>query len=135
MSDPGGSIPQLLILNSEMNLIFFPILGGPLQNFLSWTEKLIWKFFQSRGVDSTTFDPELRNELNFFFQSCGGAIPQLLILNWEMNLKFFSNLGDPFYNFWSWTEKWEIYIDVFYGVSYNIKCITAISNLHFQQKK
>ena len=28
MSDPGGSIPQLLILNSEKNLNFFPILGG-----------------------------------------------------------------------------------------------------------
>ena len=38
----------------------------------------------------------------------------------------------PFHNFSSWTQKWKIYIDIFYGVSYNIKHITAISNLHFQ---
>ena len=41
-SNPGGSIPQLLTLNSEMNLKIFPILGGV--------------------VHSTAFDPELRNE-------------------------------------------------------------------------
>ena len=40
--------------------------------------------------------------------------------------------GGPFHNFSSWTQKWKIYIDIFYGVSYNIKHITAISNLHFQ---
>ena len=38
----GGSIPQLLILNSELKLKNFPMLDG--------------------GVYSTTFDPELRNE-------------------------------------------------------------------------
>ena len=43
-----------------------------------------------------------------------------------------SGVGGPFHNFWSWTEKWNIYIDIFYGVSCNIKHITAISNLHFQ---
>ena len=43
MSDlVGGSIPQLLILNSEMNLKFF---------FQSWGSPFY-----------TTFDPELRNE-------------------------------------------------------------------------
>ena len=42
----------------------------------------------------------------------------------------FSNPGGPFHNFSSWTQKWKIYIDIFYGVSYNIKYITAISNLH-----
>ena len=61
------------------------------------------------GVHSTTFDSELRNEF-----------------------KFFPILGGPFHNFWSWTQKWKIYIDIFYGLSCNIKCITAISNLHFQ---
>ena len=36
-----------------------------------------------------------------------GSIPQILILNWEMNSKFFSNPGEgPFHNFWSWTQKW-----------------------------
>ena len=40
MSDPGGSIQQLLILNSEMHSKHFPILG----------------------VHSTTFHLELRNE-------------------------------------------------------------------------
>ena len=63
---------------------------------------------RSRGVHSTTFDPELRNEFKKFsnpggftsqlftlnseinlkiFLILGGSIPQLLILNSEMNLK------------------------------------------------
>ena len=42
------------------------------------------------------------------------------------------SFGGPFQNFSSWTQKWKIYIDIFYGVSYNIKHITAISNLDFQ---
>ena len=44
------------------------------------------------GVHSTTFDPELRNEFKIF-SNPGGSIPQLLILNSEMNLKFFPILG------------------------------------------
>ena len=83
------------------------------------------------GIHSTTSDPELRNEFKIFFQS-GGSIQQLLILNSEMNLKMFPILGCPFHNFSSWTQKWKTYIDIFYGVSWNIKHITAISNLHFQ---
>ena len=43
-----------------------------------------------------------------------------------------ARLGGPFHNFWSWTQKWKIYIDIFYGASLYIKCITAISNLHLQ---
>ena len=43
-----------------------------------------------------------------------------------------SNPGrGPFHNFWSWTAKWKIYIDIFYGVSCNIKHITAISSHAF----
>ena len=38
----------------------------------------------------------------------------------------------PFHNFGSWTQKWKIYIDIFYGVSCNVRCNTAISNVHFQ---
>ena len=34
----------------------------------------------------------------------------------------------------SWTQKCKFCIDIFYGVSCNIKCITAISNLHLQEK-
>ena len=37
----GGSIPQLLTLNSEMNLKLFSNPGGPFHNFLSWTQKWI----------------------------------------------------------------------------------------------
>ena len=71
-----GSIPQPLTLNSEMNSKFFPLLG----------------------VHSTTFDPELRNELKNLSNS-GGSIPQLLILNSEMNLKICPLLGGPYHNF------------------------------------
>ena len=66
------------------------------------------------------------------FPILGGSIPQLLILNSEMNLKFFQSGGVPFHNFWPWTQKWKFCIDIFYGVSFNIKHITAISNLYFQ---
>ena len=40
--------------------------------------------------------------------------------------------GYILHNFWSWTQKWKIYNDIFYGVSCNIKHITAIWNLYFQ---
>ena len=64
------------------------------------------------GVHSPTFDPEHRNEFNNF-----------------------SNLwGNQFSNFWSWTEKCKIYIDIFYWVSCNIKHITAISNCILNRK-
>ena len=36
------------------------------------------------------------------------------------------------HNFWCWTQKCRFCFDIFYGVSCNITCITAISNLHFQ---
>ena len=36
-----------------------------------------------QGVHSTTFDPELRNEVKKFSNS-GGYIPQLFVLNSEM---------------------------------------------------
>ena len=56
-------------------------------------------------------------------------------LNSEMNLKIFPILGGPFHNFLPWTQKWKFCIDIFYGVSCNIKHIADISNLHFQNKK
>ena len=129
-----GSIPQALTLNSEMNLKKFPI---------PW------------GVHSTTFR-ELRNEFKFFsnpgesipqlltlnsemnlniFQIIGGSIAQLLTLTSEMNLKNFPILWGPFHNFSPWTQKWKFCIDIFYRVSYHIKCITDISNLHFSIAK
>ena len=52
---------------------------------------------RSWGVHSTTFDPEPRNEFKMF-SNPGGSIPQLLILNSEMNLNFFPILGGPFHN-------------------------------------
>ena len=63
----------------------------------------------------------------------GGYIPQLLILNSQMKQKNFPILqGGIFHNFSSWTQKWKIYIDIFYRVCCNIKHITAISNLYLQ---
>ena len=48
----------------------------------------------------------------------------------------FHNQGevDQSFNFWSWTQKCKFCIDIFYGVSCNIKSIAAISNLHSQEK-
>ena len=85
-SNPGESIPQLLILNSEMNLKNFPILGGSIPQLLILNSE--FKFFSIGGVHSTTFDPELRNEFKNFSKP-GRSIPQLLILNSEINLKIF----------------------------------------------
>ena len=47
---------------------------------------------QNWGIHSTTFEPELRNEFKNF-AIFWGSIPQLLILNSEMNSKFFQPLG------------------------------------------
>ena len=114
MSDLESSIPQLWILNSEMNLNLFPIWEVCSINFWSWTDgdKGLWQIcmhhwtvhakveFQKCPWDvrpwelhSTTLDPELRNEF-----------------------KSFSNLGPfqicLFHNFWSWTDGdkglWQI---------------------------
>ena len=49
----------------------------------------------------------------------GGYIPQLLILYSEMKLKNFHMLvsvgGAIFNNLSSWTQKWNIYIDILYA--------------------
>ena len=94
---------------------------------LSWLEKGLWQICMHHWTvhakaEFHKFPPDVRS---------GASIPQLLILNAEMNLNIFLILGGPFHKFWSWTEKWKIYIDIFYGDSCNIKCITAISKLHF----
>ena len=65
----------------------------------------------------------------------GGYIPQLSILYTEMRVKKFSHAGPGggiFHKFWSWTQKWKLYIDIFHGVSCNIMHITAIWNVYFQ---
>ena len=122
-----GSIPQLLILNWEMDLKIFLILERVhSHNFWTWTQKWIQKFSNHGGVHSTIFDPELRNEFKNF-PIMGESIPQFLILNSEMNSKILQSFGGPFHNFWSelrnelnffpssggpfhsiwsWTQKW-----------------------------
>ena len=129
----GGSIPQLLILNWEMNI----------KAISTRCQILGW------GVYSTTFDPELRNETFTLISFMG--FPAILstlqpfeicIFNRENSKLTFSNgpqlmgkrfiadlhasldstgksriskifhqmsdpgVGGPFHNFWSWTEKW-----------------------------
>ena len=42
--------------------------------------------------------------------------------------------GQTSFNFWCWTQKCKFCIDIFYWISCNIECITAISNLHLQEK-
>ena len=147
----GGSIPQLLNLNSEMNskilqsfrgpfhnfwselrneLNFFPSSGGPFHSIWSWTQKWIQNFFQPWGVHSTTFEPELRNEFKIFpILGC----PFHNFWSWTQKwiLKYFKSWRNPFQNFWPWTQKLKFGIDISYGVSSNIKYITDISNLHF----
>ena len=39
-----------------------------------------------------------------------------------------SHVWGAFHNFWSLTEKWKIYIDIFYAVSCNIKFQICIFN-------
>ena len=75
------------------------------ENSHNFHQMLVWR------VNSTNFYPELRNEFNFF-SNLRDSIPQLFILNSEMK-----DLH--------WYLVW---------LSCNIKHITAISNLHFQQK-
>ena len=114
-----GSIPQLVILTSEINLKFFsnprgakPTCNTHLTPMKYRTEIIVWSnvnvLYTIPWVHSTTFDPELRNEFKNF------------------------PIWGAFHNFWSWTQKWKIYIHTFYEVSCSIKHITAISNLHLQ---
>ena len=56
------SIPQLLNLNSVMNLKNFPIMGGVHSITFHPELRNKFKIFPILGVHSTTFDPELRNE-------------------------------------------------------------------------
>ena len=64
-----GSIPQLLIWTQKWIQKFCNLLGCPFHNFWSWTQKWIQNF-----------------------SNLGVSIPQLLILNSEMNLKIFQIL-------------------------------------------
>ena len=90
-SNLGGYIPQFVILNWEMQLKYFPILGG---------------------VYSTICDPELRNAVKIF-SNHGGYIPQLVILNWEMQLKIF-----PFWGVYSTTFYLELRNERFTLISF-----------------
>ena len=140
MSDPGGVIPQLLILNSEMNLKLFPILGvhsttfdlelrderftlisfmgflvilsalQPLQicifnrknSRLTFSNgpQLMGKRFMANLHESLDSTCKSRiSQISTRCQILGGVIPQLVILNSEMNLKIFPILGGPFHNF------------------------------------
>ena len=64
----------------------------------------------SQGVHSTTFDPELRNEVKKIANSGG-------VHSTTFHLEF---------------KNERFTLISFMGFSYNIKHITAISNLHFQ---
>ena len=64
----------------------------------------------------------------------GGPFCNFWSLPQKWTQKIFPILEAPVHNFWSWTEKFKIYLDIFYGISCNIKCITAISHLHFHTK-
>ena len=59
--------------------VTFCVCGGYIQQTHTWSLK-----FTNRGVHSTTFDPNLRNESNHF-----------------------SKMGGTFNNFWSWTHTWS----------------------------
>ena len=79
MSDPRGSIPQLLIMNSEMNLKTFQSWEGSIPPaFDPELRNECKKMFQSLGVHSKTFDPELRNKFKKF-SNPGGVCPQIHI--------------------------------------------------------
>ena len=151
----GGSIQQPLILYSEMHFKNFQTVPTcftaknskmhkyktvptcfTAKKYPKLLPKLIamhthqsWK----QKLDVTIVIPIKALQCNTRCHLSGGYIPQLFILNSEMKLKIFPiPRGGTFHNFSSWTQKWKIYIDIFYGVSCNIKHITAISNLYFQ---
>ena len=73
LSNPRGSIPQLLLLTSEINLKFFsnprevkPTCNTHLTPMKYRTEIIVWSnvnvLYTIPWVHFTTFDPELRNE-------------------------------------------------------------------------
>ena len=127
------------------------IMGGPFHNFWSWSWK--WKFC----IDIFMGFPAILSALQTFqIYIFNWKYRKLMFSNGPqlMGKRFMANLhasldskcksriskistrcqiwGGPFHNFWSWTWKWKFCIDIFHGVSCNIKHITAISNLQFQ---
>ena len=58
-------------------------------------------------------------------KTCKGRISKITnrSQNWE---------SQSYFNFWCWSQKCKFGIDIFHGVSSNIKHITAISNVHLQ---
>ena len=87
-----GPIPKLLILNSEMNLNIFPILGVHSTTFDPELRNAL-KIFSNHGVHSTSFDPELRSEFkNFSNAGWRGQFHNFWSLNAEMHLKVFQIL-------------------------------------------
>ena len=109
----GGSIPQLLILNSEMKFTLVSFMGFPailsaLQPFqicifnrknsqltFSNAPQLMRKRFMANlhaSLDSTCKSRISQISTRYRIWG-GGSIPQLLILNSEMNLKIFTILG------------------------------------------
>ena len=76
-------------------------------------------------------DPNLRNEYKKFSKMGVHSTIFYLELIYEVR-----NLprGSTFNYFSSHTENCKMYIDIFYGVSCNIRHITAISHMHFQWK-
>ena len=61
-------------------------------------------------------------------QLMGKGLWQICMHHWRVHAKveFPRFQICPFHNFWCWTQKHTFCIDIFYGVSCNIKCITAI---------
>ena len=76
-------------------------------------------------------------------QLMGKALWHICMHHWRVHAKlelprfptdFTTRGSQSSFNFWSWTQKCKFCTDIFYGVSCNIKCITAISNLHSKEK-
>ena len=95
----GGSIPQFLTLKSEMNSKFFQSWRGPFHNFWPWTQKWTLKFFQSWG----------------------GSIPQLLILNSEIKVWHW-------YLLWGFLQYWVHYRHFKFAFSIQKKVKLTFSN-------
>ena len=103
----------------------------------TWWEKGLWQICMHHWivygkVDFPKFPPDTHLGVGLGV----GYIPQLFDPELRNEVKNFSNLrgveGFHSTTFSSWTQKWKIYIDIFYGVSCNINHITTISNLYFQ---
>ena len=110
MSDPGGwSISQLLILNWEMTDLHWYLLWGFLQYYVHYSYfKFTFSIEKNRKITCSNGPQLMGKRFMAYLHASLDSTCKSRILKISTRCQ---TPGGPFHNFWSWTDKWKIYID------------------------